>query len=170
MRERKVFGDILVWKKLNGVKTKKNQIGKQIKNSFFFYKNPFLTKLKKRILVKTTWLLDNQWYVLRGPFWDLLMFFLLAIYIFTDCENTGRPKYIGFINRFHPQKQTFLQIHTDSETAQKVKGLSNITFTVLGSKRSETTHDKLAGDVSFCSHSELNGATCGVSPASWSTS
>ena len=83
---------------------------------------------------------------------------------FTDCENTGRPKYIGFINRFHPQKQTFLQIHTDS--AQKVKGFSNITFTVLGSKRSETTHDKLAGDVSFCSHSELSGATCGVSPAS----
>ena len=48
--------------------------------------------------------------------------------ILTDSENLGPgrlesvknirgPKYIGVINRLHPQKQPFLQIHTNPGTA-----------------------------------------------------
>ena len=58
---------------------------------------------------------------------------------FRTGKNIRGPKYIGVINRLHPQKQPFLRIHTNPGTAWNISVINldiqkakNLNFSVVG--------------------------------------
>ena len=65
----------------------------KLKNSNYD-KSWFLTKLKKNLLVRTNWHLNNQWYVLWVAYCDLAMFssFLLSM---DSCIAPNSTKHVG---------------------------------------------------------------------------
>ena len=51
-----------------------------------------------------------------GPYY-FNIFWEPRAWTFRICKNIRVPKYIGVINRLHPQNQPFLKIHTNTGTA-----------------------------------------------------